>query len=221
MRRLLVLRPEPGARATVARARHLGLEAQSIPLFTVEPIAWEAPEPGKFDGLLLTSANAVSHAGGTLNDYRGLQVYAVGEATAEAAREAGFGMASVGKAGVDRLLGSIDAGLRLLHLCGEDRREPEGAKQQITAVPVYRAETVAKPDLDAAAGTVVLIHSRRAGRRLAELVKERDGIAIVAISEAAAAAAGDGWERVETAAEPNDDALLALAAQLCNTPSPS
>jgi hypothetical protein len=31
---------------------------------------------------------------------------------------------------------------------------------------------------------------------------------------------GDGWESVEAAPEPNDDALLALAARLCNNPPP-
>jgi uroporphyrinogen-III synthase len=221
MRRLLVLRPEPGASATLAKAREMNLEAEAIPLFTVEPIVWDAPEPGSFDGLLLTSANAVRHAGEKLNDYRGLQAYAVGEATAEAARDAGFGIASVGKAGVDRLLGSIEAELKLLHLCGDDRRDAEGAKQTITAIPVYRATAVAEPHLDAPAGTVVMIHSPRAGRRFAELVMDREGIAIVAISDAAAEAAGEGWERIETADQPTDDALLALAARLCNKPSRS
>ena len=41
---------------------------------------------------------------------RGLPVYAVGEATAEAARNGGFDIAATGDAGVDRLLGSIEAG---------------------------------------------------------------------------------------------------------------
>ena len=77
---------------------------------------------------------------------RGLKAYAVGDATAEAARDAGFDIAATGDAGVDRLLGSIEPDLKLLHLCGEDRREPEGAKQKITAVTVYRAKPVDAPD---------------------------------------------------------------------------
>ena len=40
MRRVLVLRPEPGASATVERARRLGLDAVAIPLFEIEPVAW-------------------------------------------------------------------------------------------------------------------------------------------------------------------------------------
>jgi uroporphyrinogen-III synthase len=52
------------------------------------------------------------------------------------------------------------------------------------------------------------------------LVKERDSIAIAAISNAAADATGNGWKSVEAAEHPNDDALLALAARLCNNSQP-
>jgi uroporphyrinogen-III synthase len=172
----------------------------------------------RFDGLLLTSANGVRHAGEQLDALRGLPVYAVGQATAEAARDAGFQMASVGDDGVDRLLGSIDPGLRLLHLCGEDRRFPADAAQEITPLVVYRATAIETPNLGAPKGSVALVHSPRAGRRLAELVEDRSTIAIAAISAAAGNAVGSGWRAIEVAEAPNDDALLALAARLCNKP---
>ncbi len=146
MRCVLVLRPEPGASATVDRARERGLDAVAVPLFEVEPLAWEAPDSAGFDGLLLTSANAVRFAGGELQELRGLPVYAVGEATGEAAREAGFNVSAVGEDGVERLLGSIKPDLRLLHLCGEHRREPADARQKVTAIPVYAARAVEDPD---------------------------------------------------------------------------
>lgn len=218
MRRLLVLRPEPGASETAARARALGLEPVATPLFEIEPIAWEAPDPAGFDGLLLTSANAVRHAGERLKQYRGLQVYAVGDATARAARDAGFGVAATGDSGVDRLLGSIDGELRLLHLCGEDRREPAEAAQEIRTVAVYRARPVETPDLGPAVDAVALLHSPRAARRLSELVEARGRTIVAAISAATAEAAGEGWEKVATAGEPTDEALLALARRLCNKP---
>lgn len=220
MRRVLVLRPEPGASATVARARDIGLEATAVPLFTVQPIEWEPPDPAKFDGILLTSANAVRHGGEALRTLRGLPAYAIGDATAEAAREAGFDIAAAGNAGIDRLLGSIDPDLRLLHLCGEQRRGAANPKQPITAVAIYRAIEVDKPRLAEIEGVVALIHSPRAGRRFAEVAPARQSIAIAAISSAAAKGAGDGWEVVEAAAEPTDDALLALAARLCEKPAP-
>ena len=221
MTRLLVLRPEPGASATVQRARRRGLDAIAIPLFAIEPVPWQAPDPAAFDALLLTSANAVRHGGAGLQDLRRLPVRAVGQATADAARDAGFAIASSGDAGVDRLLGSLEGDIRLLHLCGEDRREPDRARQRITPIAVYRAREIAA-DLRQAGGSVALIHSPRAGARFAKLVVEagiaRGSVAIAAISAAAADSAGDGWAAVETAARPEEDALLALAERLCNKP---
>jgi uroporphyrinogen-III synthase len=217
MRRVLVLRPDPGASETVRAARERGLDAIAIPLFEIEPVEWQAPDPARFDGLLLTSANAVRHGGPQLERLRVLPVFAVGDATAKAASDAGFDIAAAGEAGVDGLLESIQPDFRLLHLCGADRREPEGARQPIERVIVYRAKAVAAPDLDAARGNIALVHSPRAGRRLAELVADRSGTAIAAISRAAADAVGDGWQSVTAADQPSDDSLLALAASLCNT----
>ena len=216
MRRVIVLRPEPGASETVARARELGLDALSIPLFEIEPVPWTAPEDEGFDGLLLTSANAVRQAGDGLGPLRGLPAYAVGEATAAAAGAAGLTIGATGKCGVDSLLGSIDPNLRLLHLCGEDRIIAVGDAPSIVAVPVYRARIREEADLTTVPGSIVLVHSPRAARRLGELVGQRASTAIAAVSRAAAAAAGGGWEQIEVADRPSDQALLALAARLCD-----
>lgn len=220
MTRVLVLRPEPGASATVERARQRGIDAVALPLFKIEPLSWSAPEASSFDGLLLTSANAVRCGGDEARDLRGLPVYAVGASTADAAREAGFDIASTGEVGVDRLLGSIDPELKLLHLGGEDRREPNDPKQQISFVPVYRSKACDNVDVRTAEGSVAMIHSPRAGERFGELVDssgvDRKTIAVAAISRDAAAAAGKGWAAIEAADAPNDDALLALTERLCN-----
>lgn len=220
MRALIVLRPEPGASETVERARALGLEARAMPLFEVEPLEWQVPGAGSFDGLLLTSANALRHGGEGLNALRGLPVHAVGEATATAAREAGFDIRSTGDDGVDRLLGSTDQDIRLLHLCGEHRRQLD-ARQEIVAVPVYRSAELPMPDaLPEIGGSTVALHSPRAGARFAKLAEQaglnRRSIRLAAISEAALAAAGDGWDKAEAADKPGDDALLAVAARLCD-----
>jgi uroporphyrinogen-III synthase len=45
-------------------------------------------------------------------------------------------------------------------------------------------------------------------------------IQLAAISEAAAQAAGSGWEEIGVAEKPNDGDLLALAARLCQKPEP-
>jgi uroporphyrinogen-III synthase len=188
----------------------------AVPLFEIEPVAWEAPDPSGFDALLLTSANAVRHGGAALAQLHRLPVHAVGAATANAARDAGFAVTSVGEGGVDALPRSLNPELKVLHLCGEHRTAPADAQQEITSVVVYRAIEVPVPDLSLANGSVALIHSPRAGRRFAELVRERGTIAIAAISLAAAATVGEGWASVEAAEAPNDDALLALAERLCN-----
>ncbi|HZB69102.1 MAG TPA: uroporphyrinogen-III synthase, partial [Sphingomicrobium sp.] len=168
----MILRPEPGASATAERVRAMGLEPVAMPLFKVEPVDWAVPDPGSFDALLLTSANAVRHSGEGLRSLRQLPVYAVGEATAAAAREAGFDVASSGEAGVERLLGSIPPDLRLLHLCGEQRIEPQ-ASQAITAVPVYRSNALPMPDdFPLIEGQVAAVHTPRAGQRLAELADQ-------------------------------------------------
>lgn len=218
MRRILVLRPEPGASATLRRAHERGLHAVAVPLFEIEPVAWDAPEAGGFDGLLLTSANAVRSAGEQLEELRGLPVYAVGEATAGAAREAGFEVASTGDTDIRRLLGSIEPDLKLLHLAGEDRTDPGETSQEIRTLTVYRSRAKEDVHLGDIRESIALIHSPRAGRRLAELADDRDkgSIAVVAISPAAADAAGTGWSKVESARTPTDEALLALAERLCN-----
>ena len=220
MRRLAVLRPEPGASATVERARAMGLDAFPMPLFKVEPVAWEVPDPGEFDVLLLTSANAVRNGGAGLGSLRAMPVHAVGEASAAAAREAGFKVASVGDGGVEILLASIPPDIRLLHLCGADRIEPAAARA-ITAVPVYRSAELPPPDdLRRIEGQAVAVHSPRAGKRLAELAEragiDRSTIRIAAISAAAASASGAGWEQCQAADHPDEAALLALASRLCD-----
>lgn len=222
MRRLAILRPEPGASATVARARALGLEAFAMPLFVVEPVAWEVPSASEYDALLLTSANAVRHGGAGLRELQALPAYAVGEATAAAAREAELDVVATGDGGVERLLDDLPAGLRLLHLCGEHRHEHAG-RNEIQAVPVYRAIEAPPPgDFQRIEGETAAVHSPRAGRRLAELVDragiDRGTIRIAAISADAAGAAGAGWEAREAAAAPDDASLLALAARLCDNP---
>lgn len=221
MRPLAVLRPEPGASATVERAQALGLEAFALPLFEVEVVDWSVPDVTRFEALLLTSANAVRCAGPQLACLASLPVYAVGPATAEAAREAGLGVASSGAGGIEELLATLPADLRLLHLCGETRREPETSPHRTTPLVVYRSvATGSPPGLERLSGAVALVHSPRAGQRLADLIPSRRTTIIAAISAAAAEACGGGWERIAIAERPRDDALLSLGARLCEHSAP-
>ena len=220
MRQLFILRPEPAAGETVREAMKLGLDAVALPLFEIEPLDWKVPDPSSFDALLMTSANAVRSAGKDLDRLRSLPVHAVGRATAEAVRNAGLVVATVGNSGVEPLLRSIDPSIHLLHLCGEHRTEVS-APQRITALPVYRSVERPLPNgIKRIQGHTVAVHSRRAARRLAQLVGrqgvDRSTIRVAAISEPVLSAAGDGWERCEAASGPGSDAVLALAARLCD-----
>lgn len=219
-RRLFVFRPEAAAQQTIVRARELGLDAVPIPLFELEALDWSPRDAGDFDALLLTSANTVKMAGASLDRYRTLPVHAVGEGTAVAARVAGLGVATVGSGGVDSLLAEVDPRLRLLHLCGEDKREPAVEGRSITSVPIYRArERADVTGLDHLSGQVAVVHSPRAARRLADLIEvaDRATMRLAAISEATAQAAGDGWQEVRVASAPTDNELLALCVRLCET----
>lgn len=214
MSRIVILRPEPGASATLARAEAAGLDAVAMPLFEVTPIAWTAPAADHYDALLLTSANAVRHAGAELGKLSTLPAYCVGAATAAAATGAGLALAGTGSGDSAALEAQIPDGLRLLHLTGREHRPLSG----VTEIAVYGSTAIdPPPSLEALSDGVAMVHSPRAGARLAELVEQRGTIAIAAISPTAAAACGAGWRAVASIAAPDDGALLALAADLCHT----
>ncbi|MBA4094909.1 MAG: uroporphyrinogen III synthase HEM4 [Candidatus Accumulibacter sp.] len=224
-RPLLVLRPEPGASATAARADALGFDVCLAPLFRVASVAWTPPEAERFDALMLTSANAVRHAGAALDRYRALPLYAVGQATADAAAAAGFDPVLIGSADAQALLAEAAANgvRRLLHLCGQDHRDASHPDVQIDRCIVYAADGVALlPEAAREAllsGAIALLHSPRAAALFARLVDDaglhRRSVRLVALSPAVARAARGGWAVVGTAPEPHDDALLAVAARMC------
>lgn len=214
-RPLAVLRPAPGNEATARRIEAAGHAAIRLPLFEVVALPWTPPDPAVHDALVLTSANAIRHAGAALVNYTALPVYAVGEATAAAAHAAGLAVAAVGEDGVEALLARAhDAGARrALHLAGRERSHAELLPVTAT-VAVYASEPLPAPALSKLAGSVALVHSRRAALRLADLVSDRAGIAVAALSQTVAQAAGAGWRAVAVAAAPTDAALIAAALTL-------
>ncbi len=221
---VLILRPQPGADATARRAQLLGLAPVVAPLFSVRPLPWEPPAPEDFDAVMLTSPNAARHGGDGLKSFAALPCYATGEATAAAAREAGFADIRSGFSDGAALLElmAADGVGSAFHPCGLDRIDLEHEAVRLTHLPVYAAEAVRRlpPEADAALinRALVLLHSPRAGRLFAELFQgEREGVALAAISPAAADAAGEGWRFVMATEEPRDEALLELAAKLCQT----
>ena len=221
---LIVIRPEPGCSATLRAAHDAGLPVHGFPMFAVEPVAWDAPPREAVDAVLIGSANALRHGGAALDTYRGLPAYVVGEATAAAARAAGFPVAMTGTGGLQAVLDGVPSG-RLLRLGGRERivlHPPAGVS--IIERTVYASNPVPMPpELSAMLGkpAVVLLHSAEAARHFAaecdRLGIVRDGIALGVIGPRVAAAAGAGWAVVDCAERPDDQALLALAGRLCQT----
>ena len=226
MKPVLILRPEPGAAETLARARRMGLEATTSSIFQVRALDWDAPGEA-VQAVMLTSANAARHGGKALAGFFHLPCHAVGEATAEAARAAGFQDILVGPSDGETMLGAMaEAGVAsALHLCGREHIPLAHPDISIVRRIVYASEAVTPlPDEARAAveqGALVLLHSPRMAAHFAGLADEaglnRRAISLAAISRAAADAAGEGWQGVAMAAAPRDAALLELAVKLCQT----
>ncbi|MDQ4420418.1 uroporphyrinogen-III synthase [Sphingobium sp. DEHP117] len=224
-RRVIILRPQPGADATESAARAMGLETLLYPLFEIAPLGWPAPEPDAFDALMLTSANAARHAGPDLMRYAALPLYVVGEATAKAAHAVSLEPAHIGARDAAALVEDMRrAGVRrALHLCGADVVAAAVEGVSIRRIPVYHAREAGDADSLAAqlrADDICLVHSPRAGARLAALVppEQRANVSLIAISGSALTAAGTGWADALAAPAPTDPAMLALAQELCHKP---
>ncbi|MDR7156872.1 uroporphyrinogen-III synthase [Sphingobium xenophagum] len=222
MRRLLILRPEPAAGRTADKAARRGFDVLRHPLFAPLPLDWSAPPADGFDALLLTSANAVRLAGPGLADYRALPTYAVGAATAAALHEGGFAEVICGEGDASAIAARIaaDGHRAVLHLAGTTVAPMEAGPLRLTRIAVYTMACLpSDPALlrDATPGAILLIHSPRAGERLAECIPldGRSALHIVAISQAALAACGSGWASLSAPHKPVDDDMLALALSLC------
>lgn len=214
--KILVLRPQPGADETAARARALGLDPVIAPLFSVRPLDWTPPDPRVFDAVMLTSASAARQAATGLIPFLSFPCYAVGEATAAAAEEAGFTDIRVGADDGKALLLMMaeDEVRAAFHACGQDHLALGHPDVAITRVAVYAAEAADRLPVPAE-DSLALLHSPRAATLFAGLAGDRSRIRIAAISARTARAAGEGWRSVSVSPRPRDQALLELAAQLC------
>lgn len=220
---LLAIRPEPGLSATVTLGHDLGFSIVGYPLFEVRARQWRCPDPGGVDALLIGSANAIRHGGDALGRLRGKPVHAVGEATARAAREAGFAVAGVGGGGLQKVLDSIAAPARLLRIAGAEH-VPLYVPEGITIQMVIGYETVPLP-LDPAilqeAGErpLVLLHSASAASHFAgecdRVGIARARLALAALGPRIASAAGGGWRAIHVAPRPSDREMLESLQEAC------
>jgi uroporphyrinogen-III synthase len=224
----VTIRPEPGNSATVAAGEAAGLAVIGSPLSEIRPVEWSLPR-GDFDGLLLGSVNALRCGGPLVDNLVDKPVYAVGEATAEAAHQRGFAVVRTGDRGLQELVDGLSGtSMRLLRLAGRERvplTPPPGIAVE-TAI-AYESMPVPLPESTADIlrnGALVLLHSGAAARHFAaecdRLAIHRGDIRLAALSPRVAEAAGGGWAALRSAAAPSEAALLALGREMCHNPPP-
>lgn len=234
--RILVTRPQPDATRTAARLTALGHEVVLVPLLTTAPLDWQVPA-GRPDAVAFTSAAAVRLAGPQLDNLRHLPVFAVGSATAAAARETGFDQlvtkvpqlegrspdAAVGTAAA--LFEQITASgfSDVLYLAARDRSLralPAGVELREVYAAALTAELTRPVLSELANGTIdlTLLYSARTAAHFGTLVDagglDRSALHIAAFSLPAVAAAGPGWKSAVASLVPTETALFAAAGLL-------
>ncbi len=231
MARLLLTRPEADAAALAEKLRARGHTADIAPLLHIRFLDAALPPLDGISGLLITSANGL-RAFAAASPRRDLTVYAVGEASARAARAAGF--SDVHAAGGDlHSLASLVPRLRkptdgaLLHAAGENLAGDlvgllREAGFDARGIALYRAETADKlppavaASLRAGEYRAVLFFSPRTAATFVRLATESGAAQAVSGAQAFCLSANVAeriamlpWRGICVAAEPSEAALLA------------
>lgn len=226
---LLLTRPEEDAGDLATALRDIGVDSVIAPLLRIENIPGPLLELSGVQGFLLTSANG-ARALALRTAVRNLPVYAVGDATARAARGLGFEAVSSADGDVDDLARMVLANCRakagdLLHAAGsvvagdlaatlaaggfEVRREMLYESTPATALPAV-AETALRDDtLDG-----VVLYSPRTARAFDKLVKAAGlsdslkRLRLFALSDNVERASRAAWDERTVAGKPDQQALL-------------
>jgi len=220
---LVLLRPQPGNDASATRAREMGLTVIQVPLFEVLPADGGPMPTGPFDALLLTSINGVRFGATIMAAFAGVPIYAVGEATAYAARIAGHENVITGGGDAQSTAAMIaaDGHRSVLHVAGEEVRPYDSLGVGVVRYTVYRTVerdiATVRAALSRLGPAVIAVHSPRAGIQLTLLIPatRRMRLHVVAISEAAARVCGKGWASLTVSERPDDTALLHCVETLC------
>src|SRR5881396_2937824 len=247
---VLVTRPSPDDETTAKALRARGIEVLRAPMLRFEPVPFQDDADANYGAVIVTSANALRAIAPHLaRRLLKLPLFAVGENTAAAARDAGFGevVASTGDAGALRDLVLARAKSKqlkkaspLLYLAGADlARDLAGelGEKGFTVVThtTYRMMPVPSLPREVCDAFVadeveaVLHYSRRSARAFLEAARA-GGVEISAlalpqccISPAVAAVLRDaGATQVTAAASPDENALfeaLRRALQLRSSPN--
>lgn len=222
MLRVAITRMQPEADRTAQHVRALGAEPVVAPLLTFAPRAFDGNVAG-VQALLFTSANGV-RAFAAASGARAPAVLTVGDATAEAARHAGFtdvrsangdvaALATFAQAQLDPKAGA------LLYISGADIARDLIAMLGQTGFTAERRiayEARAVSEAPAAFSTkldLVLFHSARAASVFVALgAPGAAQLTAACLSQTVAdAAAQAAWKRLIVAPAPREEALLHAA----------
>ena len=218
IRRVWITRAQPGAARTAAHLTALGFEPVVAPLLTIRPLLdamAHAPDFATVAAVAFTSPNGVEAFAALTPSLRDRPVFAVGDATAEAARAAGFADARSASGDIQALARLIAATSIRGLILAPGAREPAGdlaallPDRQIQRLPVYAAEetgAAVPADFDA-----VLLHSPRAARALAAVLTPDAAGPRLAVCISAAAAAplvALGFTEIRATDAPDETSML-------------
>jgi uroporphyrinogen-III synthase len=196
--RVWITRSQPGADATAERVRALGHEALVAPLLAMRALDGVRIDLAGVVALAFTSANGVRAFADNSPD-RSLKVFAVGAATAQAARGVGFRTVLSADGDVDALAEGIAArrnelrGVVLHPGAAEPAGDLTGALElrgvEARRLVLYETAPIAlaEPDLESLrTADVVLLHSPRGAQALAKVLKARPapGLRALGLSKA-------------------------------------
>jgi len=228
--RILVTRPEADAKPLAKRLKAMGMEVILEPLLFIEYLDGPELNLSGVQALLATSANGVRALARRCRG-RACPVYAVGDASARAAREAGFTKIVCASGDVEALAQTAAARLdpksgSLVHAAGtklagdlKGLLEAQGFDyRRYVLYQAKKAENFSGATLKALAEANidgVLLFSPRTGRAFVELLKKaeleaacRSAVAYCLSPAVAAEIKGVQWRQVRVAARPDQDSLL-------------
>ena len=230
-RRVLVTRPEPGASATAQRLCERGFFPIVMPLTEIVALAVDAGAmPDVWSAVAVTSGSAIRLApADLLAKLVGSEVFCVGEATAKAARKAGFRRVTEGSGDASGLARTVvAAGLDgpVVYLCGKVRRpdfEDVLASAGLTVKAIETYDTVAAILPNDIASRfhdpveAALVYSEMAATALKGLIARHglgdcfaETVFLCLSQRVAAALKPQSPAKIRVAPEPSEKALLSL-----------
>ncbi|MEM9168311.1 MAG: uroporphyrinogen-III synthase [Pseudomonadota bacterium] len=227
--RVIVTRPAPDDASFAAKARARGFSPIISPILRIGPFSGAAPPPAGV-ALAFTSANGV-RAYARLTTDRSGDAFAVGAATAEAARAVGFPAVHVAGGDLSSLTDIIAEKRpgKLAHVAGRERAgdlvalvREEGVDASLYVL--YQADPVKTPSAEACAAIAdleaggpdlwVTLFSPRSARLFLEQLtaagygRPPKGLRAACLSRAVADALGAHWRPKAVAARRDADAIL-------------